>query len=344
MFRNHVGITFVPTLACNTGCAHCLDNSSLSDPVHFPVEMARCIVDETRKEGYELSVLFTGGGEPLLHPELSTIAHLFGSYEKNEGMFIITSGFLEEEEVRRKNFRSILRSGYFSNQIEHSFNLFHASFPIRLINFLKMMYAHDKEAYVKVRMCVSLENCHATRTRFKEALSIVAEEIGGEVHELPLGELVTDKIEEDLENINEEDADFFPRLYVIRTSRGKGIIIEVMPISFEKLGRGKNIPEQEWGIFVCDALGEHNKQGVHLSIWPDGSVYPECSCPHVKNFCLGKIGHDPLSIIVARKEMFIKSIQQSPLVTDKNLYQQDVTGDCCRACQRLVADGTIKTS
>lgn len=343
--KRHIGISMFPTSQCDTGCAHCIDSSDCKNPSHFTKELAETIVREARGERWTLSVLFTGGGEPLLTPELIGIMDAFGSYERLAMLSLITSGFLDSEMHRLERLETLLKRPYAKNiWLDQSFNLYHPSFPERLTNTARLFLKLRKKAYFQIRACMSLDNYKETQLAIETTISNLAEELKATNFSVPLGYHVSERrLFHLFENklIGEKtayklgvEAFLVPQRHVIKTKEG-GLVMLVQPIPFEPIGRGAEIDQYSYGYTVCDAISGYCKD-TYLIVGPDGSVYPDCSCFPTEHMRLGKIGVDSLATIVQRKDVFTQRITRT-ILADKRICQWG-TSELCDLCKQLVAE------
>jgi len=347
----NVGMSLFPTSVCDTGCAHCCDNCNMKNPTHFTRELAQEIVKDVKREKVDFGILFTGNGEPLMAPELLGIADVFGGYKNTRFMTMITSGFIQADGFRKSQFEALLERPYGKNlQVEQSFNLFHPSFPERLTNSIELMAASKSKRFFTVRTCMSLDNRHETWGSIEQAICAAAKNLDAtHCYMLPVGWHKTDReryfpwIQEMLQKFEVSpqvavEASLMPHWCVIKTKQG-GVLLEIQPISLEKIGRGKNIAQDPWSKFVCGIMGIHNDWGAHLSVRTNGDVYPECSCPAVEHMRLGTIGIDSLSDITRRKDVFAEGFMRAILL-DRRMFDWG-TFDVCNFCQQIVAERGI---
>jgi organic radical activating enzyme len=343
--KRQIGINLFSTSQCDTGCRHCLDNSDCKNPVNFTADLAAKIVEECRKERWGLHVLFTGGGETLMTPNLLEITDEFGCYERLHTFKIITSGFLESETFRKKQLKDLLKRAYAKNLIvEQSFNLYHESFPDRLANMARLIMEVRKRGYFHVRACMSLENCHETQSEIEKTLSNLAQEVDGQYRQLLIG-------------LNESERRLFPlfenkifggsighrlcmnavlenQMQGIRKKDGSAVLIFVDPVSFEPTGRGVEIAQSSFGSATCTLL--FGQWESSLLVGPDGSVYPDCACYPDEHMRLGKIGQDSLVEIVRRRDLFAERIMGA-FLADKRMCQWG-TASTCTLCKQIVAE------
>jgi MoaA/NifB/PqqE/SkfB family radical SAM enzyme len=346
--RRHVGITLYPTSQCDTGCAHCIDNSDCKNPIHFTKELAEKIVKEARSERWMLSTLFTGGGEPLMAPELLEIADTFGKYERMYTFGIITSGFTDAEADRKEKFEKLLKKPYAKKiTVEQSFSLYHKSFPERLSNILRSITSIRRSSYLQIRACMSLDNCYETQKSIDDVIKNLAKELDSETFPLPIGwqddfstlhylfenKIIGDKIAHRLA----VESFLAPSWRALKTKEG-GIVTRTQPISFEQTGRGENISQSSYAKSVCYTTSV-DFPDTYLIVGPDGSVYPDCSCYPISHMRLGKIGKDSLVELVRRKDLFTARITQA-LLADKRMCRWG-TKEACDVCKQIVFEKGI---
>ncbi|MEF3691755.1 MAG: radical SAM/SPASM domain-containing protein [Candidatus Moraniibacteriota bacterium] len=336
------------TTACDTGCKHCNSNSSLVNPIHFTEEMARIIVGESKKNNLKLAVLFTGGGEPLLNSQLASIADTFFGYKKFDSFHLFTSGFTAKEKERKENLRNLLciKSKVKHFEIYQSFNLYHKSFPERLINLADMMMSLNDKSFFFLRACVSIENYQETHFVIEKTLGHYAFVKQGKFFLFPLGYFEKDRHNfplsendllnlEDMENLKLKSFNT-PHWYFIKKGDSK-LIITLFSFSFLPEGRGRSLKEKPFSKIVCFPMGRVNNNS--LLIGPDGAVYPDCGCYPDKVMCLGKIGENPLSEIIERKNKFSAQILKR-FLSDSRVCQWG-TDEVCVLCKKIVAEGGL---
>lgn len=346
--KRHVGITLFPTSRCDTGCAHCIDSSNCAAPIHFTRELAETITSEARKLRWQLSVLLTGGGEPLMTPELIGIADTFGAYKRLGKFGIVTSGFTDNEPDRREQFETLLQRAYAKRiMVEQSFNLYHPSFPERLENTARLLMNTYPKHHFTLRACMSLDNLGQTQDRIGDAIRNIAKKMDATYIPVPLGWQESDRrlfpayenrvIGSKAARRLEVEAHLTPQWHAIKTKDG-GIIVHVQPIPLEHGGRGASITERPWAACVCDALQAHWRDTC-LIVTPDGSVYPECSCWPTVHMRLGTLGKDSLEELVRRKDVFSARIMRAMLADNRMCTWG--TQETCTLCKQIVAERGI---
>lgn len=342
--KRHIGINLVPTSSCDTGCLHCMDNCHNNNPVHFSKELTKKIINEAGLEMWKLSVLFTGGGEPLLAPDFLKIADLFASYERIGYIDLITSGFTNDEHERREKLKDLLRRPYAKNVlIDQSFNLYHESFPERLSNMARAILEVQGRGNFRVRACMSMENATKTQLLIEKTIKDLANELQGIYVPFILGEHKADRSRfKVFENKYTDDETALrlhlemsvtPQWHGIRTKNG-GVAIHVIPISFEQTGRGNKINETPFANSLCGSFIA-DIEDTYMWIMPDGHVFPECSCPPDNHMSLGKIGQDSLVDLVKRKDIFFERIFEE-ILGDNRMFEWG-TNDVCKVCKQIVA-------
>lgn len=347
--RRHIGITLFPTSQCDTGCNHCIDKSDCNNQTNFTKELAEKIVKEARSERWQLSVLLTGGGEPLLTPELIGIADTFGNYERIKAFSMITSGFIDSETFRKRQFETLLKRRYAKNMsIDQSFNLYHQSFPERLANTIRLIMNIKKQSFLRIRACVSLENLRGTQEKIKDVMKNLAKEFEATDFSIPLGYMEEDRrlfhlFESKLTDNRTAyklgvEAFLIPAWHAIKKGDG-GIVTIIEPISFEQTGRGKNILQTPYAKSICWTTGT-SWENTYLIVGPDGSVYPDCSCYPVEHMRLGKIGEDSLVELTRRKDVFTERITKAIIVDNRMCHWG--TNDACNLCRQIVAEKGIE--
>jgi organic radical activating enzyme len=347
-----IGISLFPTSVCDTGCTHCLDNCSTKNPTYFPVELAKEIIKEVKRAERKFAVLFTGNGEPLMAPDLLELADVFGAYKRTEYISLITSGFTHLDGFRKSQLEELLRRPYKKKlHIEQSFNLFHSSFPERLENIIELMATMKHGGYLIVRACMSYNNRSETWAGIEKAICAVASKLEAtHCFMLPVGWDEMDRlmyfplIQELVSRIGVSwrvavEASLIPHWCFLRTKSGN-VLMAIQPISFEQIGRGKNIQQHSWARFVCDVFGDHNEVATHLSVRTNGDVYPECTCPAGEQMKLGTIGVDSLASIAWRKDIFAERLRRN-ILADKRMFEWG-TYEVCVLCQQIVAERGIE--
>ncbi|MEI7891353.1 MAG: hypothetical protein WCI36_05305 [bacterium] len=346
--ERHIGITLYPTSKCDTGCAHCIDDSTCKNPIHFKKELAEKIVKEARRERWQLSVLLTGGGEPLMTHDLLGITDVFGNYERLGIFGMITSGFLNRETERKTQFENLLKRGYMKNfSIDQSFSLYHESFPERLANTATLMMQNQEISAFRIRAAMSLENCKQTKLKIEDVLKKLAEKIDGKSFALPIGFHESDRR---LFHLFENtiiggaqtyklftEAVLMTSWHAIKTKKG-GTVINVMPIPFEQIGRGSSINQTSFSKSVCYTLGV-DFEDTYLIVTPSGDVFADCSCTSSDHMRLGNIGKDSLVDLIARKDVFSKKITQALLADSRHC--QWGTKEACELCKQIVFEKGI---
>lgn len=331
------------TTACNTGCDHCNCSSNCKNPIHFTSEMADRLVQEMQKEDLEISVFLSGGGEPLQNPELPQIVKTFNDYEKTDLIHINTSGFLEDELLRKQNLDKLIGLKMDNLIIHQSFNLYHSSFPMRLTNMVNFLLDNMQSAYLSVRPCISFENYLETLNLGEEVLIKLANKRGGIFYNLPIGYSSKERSNFYLTPNGIVTSDDFSFIWfkvmisrthhVIKDSK-KGILIDFMPFSFTREGRGKKIQETPIARICCVPMLEPDE--LSFIVAPDGNVYPDCDCYPNSIMSLGNVKNDPLAEIINRKDKFSKQILGRFLM-DKRICNWG-TSEVCVVCKQMVAE------
>ncbi|EKE16271.1 MAG: hypothetical protein ACD_11C00022G0003 [uncultured bacterium] len=351
--ERNFGITLLLTSMCDTGCSHCMDSSTIHNPTHFPKEMAEEIMREVRQKGWNFLAFLTGGGEPLMHPDFLGVVDVFGEYEKTVSVGMVTSGFLEGDVSREFNLREFLQRPYVpESHVEQSFHLYHPSFSDRFVNMVKLLQEIRERSLMNVRMCLSFENCEESWNKLERTIQSAADEIGGDYYALPGGFTENEQpnfsiVERNLGRGNwhfdwiaEKESLLISRCYVIRNNRDGGILLNIRPIPFDNIGRGKKIQESAWSQFVCGIFLDHKDFfSTRLSVDFHGYVYPEYCCAggHMR---LGRVGQDSM------EEMLLKGyriFQRLPsiILADKRMFKWG-TYEVCKLCQQIVAERGIE--
>lgn len=343
--QGYLGIRLYPTNICDTGCRHCIEDSGMKKAFHFQASMARAIVKEARWRRWDLSVLITGGGEPLLCQNLEEIVQIFKSYERLSFFFINTSGFLREEEERERRFRAIFCDKEMSRHIGLSFNLYHPSFPERLANVAEALMAmHDKN-FLMLRACVSCENAKETNRQIEKNIKEIAARQSGKHFYLPIGHgwdgrACIGKIHSLLEEGSYGpkqasklmfEGEIAEHWHAIKNERG-GLVIMLEHYSLIPEGRALRLCETPYSNTYCPEIECFNKQ-AELTIDADGLVYPEQSCHGDKNMNLGRIGQDQLAKMLMRKQVFREKITKA-LLGDKRRFVWG-SREMCLICRQI---------
>ncbi|MFZ2154164.1 MAG: radical SAM protein [Candidatus Moraniibacteriota bacterium] len=348
-----LNLVVYPTSRCDTGCNHCMDDCNMNNPQDLKPEMAQQIVDEVKKRGSDLVVLFTGYGEPLLTPNLVKIVETFGSYEKTQHVGIVTSGFSDKNNFRKAQFEDLL-NGVCAEKlgISQSFSLFHPSFPERLKNIIELMINNGKKKELTIKVCLAVDNCKETWETATKTITEISNKMGLEHRASFLGWLEDDRekyffwVQEAIGDsrgyydwVVDFETHLIPQWHFIAKEGADDwlLAIEIQPILFEKVGRGKKLSNISAIDLSCGALGGGFTDGDSaLTIFPDGIVCSEC-CHKI---LYGKIGKDSIFEMDRRKDVFVERLRPS-LLADKRMFDW-MTADTCRICQNLVAERGIE--
>jgi organic radical activating enzyme len=350
-----LSLSIFPTSRCDTGCSHCMDNCNLNNPCDFTLEMAEQIVSEAGKEDSILEVLLTGYGEPLLNPNLLAIVECFASYKKNEFVHIITSGFSDKDSFRKSQFENLLKSPW-ANKIrfDHSFNLFHPSFPERLKNAIEMMLSREERMEISIRLCLAVDNYKETWREVESTIEEVAMQMCLEYRKTFFGwneenrkkdfYWVQKFIQDDGGEYSwavEFEAWNIPQFqFILEKGGGDWLLaIGIHPIVLEGIGRAEKMQNKVLD-FICGAIF-HSIKGEYtpsLTVMPDGRVTSEC-CNKV---IYGKLGEKSLFEMSEEDCLFSKRLLPT-LLSDKRMFEWR-TRDTCRICQNLLAERNFRLS
>ena len=351
MKKRRLELNIYPTTACDTGCLHCIDNSCLDNPSYFTPEMATELINQAKKEDIEISVLFSGGGEPLMNAQLAEIATIFHQYDKFNSLHLITSGFLEDEVLRKDIFKKLLNLDSEEKRVYvyQSFSLYQKSFPDRLTNMTRLMIDSKKATSLCVRACISCENSLETLDLAELTLRNLAQELDRDFYALPIGYLSKDRVNFNFSQNEILTSDFsfyiyskmltISVLYVMKNKNSKGgIVVTVYPFPFVRKGRAEKTQETSFSEVSCVPMMELGDSS--LLIAPDGSVYADCGCYPDTLMQLGKIGKNSLADIINRRDKFSAKITQR-FLADKRMCRWG-TDEVCKLCKQIVAeDGLI---
>lgn len=349
-----LNLVVYPTSRCDTGCTHCMDNCSMNNPQDLELEMAQQIVDEVKKGGSELAVLFTGYGEPLLTPNLVKIVEILGNHKGTKHIGIITSGFSDKDNFRKSQFEDLLNGACAEKlSISQSFSLFHPSFPERLKNIIEVVINNGQKKELTIRICLAIDNFKETWKTATKAIGETVKQMGLEHWVAFLGQTEADRKEyirwvqkfiEDRPNSYSWAVEFeswiVPQLqFITKNNSGEYLLaIRIQPILLEKVGRAEKLFDLPAMEFSCGALSSYfsNDDFSALTIFPDGVVCSEC-CHKI---LYGKLGENSLLEMNERKNVFAKRLLPS-LLADKRMFEWG-TADTCRICQNLVAERGIE--
>jgi organic radical activating enzyme len=349
--QGYLGIRLYPTNICDTGCRHCIEDSGMKNALYFQPSMAQAIVKEARRRRWDLSILITGGGEPLLCKNLEVIVQIFKSYERLSFFFINTSGFLKEEKERERRFRKIFSDKDLSLHIGLSYNLYHPSFPERFSNVAEALMAMHAKNFLMLRACVSSENAQETNRRIARDVEGLAKSVRGKYFCLPIGRSLPGKFNiEKLAYLLENEkygstqadklgfeAEVCDHWYAIKTERG-GLLIMVEHYSLIAGGRAFRLEETPYDNAYCPGLA-YPYDFDEITVDANGFAYPEQCCHPDQIMCLGQIGKDSLGEIVLRKRNFREQITKL-LLMDKRRFSWG-SPEMCQACRQICSQKTI---
>lgn len=345
--QKNIGITLYPTTRCDTGCSHCLDDCNMSNPRDFSPAMAQQIVDELEKENARLALFLTGQGEPLMNQNLPNILDVFSAYKNTYRIAMVTSGFTDKDELRRRNFEALLQRSYYDQIfVDHSFNLFHPSFPERLKNAIKMLVDAEHRRLLTVRMCVAGDNYDETWQSLWDSLADVTNELGLVYYRQIVGmdedsrkehfPYVTKLIKES-GRFRDWAVDFesalIPQWHTIGygSMKGPSLFVKAEAILLEKAGRASKTSLIAVDSFVCELFKNLDiGNSVPLTIDSEGNIYPACDCPMI----IGKVGQDSIIELAKRKEKFSEKIWRE-ILADKRMFELG-TRNICRICESIV--------
>lgn len=348
-----LSLSIFPTSRCDTGCSHCMDNCNLNNPCDFTLEMAEQIVTEASREDSILEVLLTGYGEPLLNPNLVKIVECFASYRKNEFVHIITSGFSDKDSFRKSQFENLLKSPWAKKiRFDHSFNLFHPSFPERLKNAIEMMLDNGKRMEISIRLCLAVDNYKETWREAERIIGEIATQMRLEYRKTFFGWSEesrkknfywVQKFIEDNKEVYSWAVEFeswiIPQFQFILEKGGDDwlLAIGIYPILLEGIGRAEKMRNKVLN-FTCGAIfyGFGDDYAPSLTVMPDGRVTAEC-CNKV---IYGKLGEKSLFEMSEEDRIFSKRLLPT-LLSDKRMFEWR-SRDICRICQNLIAEKGVK--
>lgn len=143
-------IAVLCTTKCNTGCRHCSFDSMPKGE-----DMALGVIRELKKSLQEcqdqVTVIFTGGGEPLQWPHLPEALSLLKDLP--EIVFVLmTSGCLGKNDERFAVLKESLKQVQGKLKVTFSFNLFSPTFPQRLAFTLPFILIEERYRVTNVKM------------------------------------------------------------------------------------------------------------------------------------------------------------------------------------------------
>jgi organic radical activating enzyme len=132
------------TSRCDTGCRHCCDNSCPSG-IDLSLEKLDLLKKSIEDYNGQVYLCLSGGGEPLMWPNLIEAIKIFGNNEKID-VALVTSGCLSEKDKRFETLKEIFEiDNFISTSL--SFNLFSSSFPRRLAFTLPFILQKTERKY-----------------------------------------------------------------------------------------------------------------------------------------------------------------------------------------------------
>lgn len=359
---NTVNISIDGTDECvGRDCAMCSGDPKPRRTQSFTLDQAKVVVQEVSKLKLGLMTTLTGGGETLLTPDLPKIVEEFLGYSRTHFVAIVTSGFLPEEKVEKRNVEEIMKLKN-AEKVEFSlsFHTLGRRFNERFKNTLGYLMKQPHVRKVGVKMTYYDKTIGQTIINFQKVICELAREespmssvneYGLDVSDegvrrflrLPILEKLVNHYSEKNMHIIMASLLTLPFKYIFRREYASKEPLEVwlFPQEVSLHGKGANIdikrrtqPYQCATIFGDAPL--FARHAAHLHIGFDGNYYPSCGCPYDESIRLGTVGIDPLIKVLERLVRF-----EFETVERMSLRRHEFHGKIpCSECIRITKENS----
>ncbi len=170
------------TARCDTGCRHCLCNST-SRGDDLPLEAIKELEKSIKKHPRKVHLCFTGCGEPLMWPHLPEAISRLSKLENVSSVALMSSGCLSEQDDRLPVLKEAIKAEE-SLVLNHSFHLYHPSFSQRLAFILPWLLKNNKGRLINVRTVLGflppVEDSlrEETRATFDQLEKVIKQTVG----------------------------------------------------------------------------------------------------------------------------------------------------------------------
>lgn len=323
---------------CDRGCSHCACNSRPDGANFLAFGQVEDLLKQIKRFDFRyVKLCISGGGEPLLHPDLVKIADMaFGALGKKLDLLIVTSGCLSEAEAEKEIIRELAKK--YSRRLKFllSFNLYNKTFPERLRTTLDLILRGGM-IWAEIKLCFSLQNFAETYKRLYDALNDFGLYSGVDVRHLMvdvedrffrpehyLSEIWSLRRMRQLTGLSLQSA----CLYILASRYGI-MLLSVLPFSVHQRGRALNLKQCAWYLPGCRFLFKFPRRNVvNLFIDQRGRFLPDCDCITEPEMSLGEIGQISLAEVLRVKEDLGHYLIRAILADKRRFNDWDV----CKIC------------
>ena len=346
--RRNIGFSIYATSTCNRCCLHCSQSAFHSQPpVHFSKKMAEDLMESAKTHDRRITIYITGGGEPLMSPELVPVVETFIKDSQVRRVSMVTSSFLSKDLDDKKRLEDLI-SLQIRNKLalDISFNCFNSTFPERLGNFLKVFIRSSEIETATLRFCVSLTNFGKTFNDSAKVLEAFEEEFDLEIR----GHMVDFRSEgykRELHLFNERffkekrldyltlEAYYIPTVFAVYKDSKIIKAIRVFPFPLIRNGKGRAIKDRLMGNgFCCETMLKTDMNYLHVNF--NGTYFPQCGCAQFPEMKIGEIG-DNIDEVLERKSLLAQKLMEKMLSSKKMFPKNSIACDFCPAFMKDIA-------
>ena len=346
--RRNIGFSIYATSICNRSCSHCSQSALHSrTPVYFSKGMAEDLMESAKTHDRKITIYITGGGEPLMSPELIPVVETFIKDSQVRRVSMVTSSFLSEDLDEKKRLEDLI-SLQTRNKLalDISFNCFNSTFPERLSNFLKVFIKSPEIKTATLRFCVSLTNFGKTFNDSAKVLEAFEKEFDLEIrgHMVDFG---SKEFKRELYLFNERffnekrlnsltlEAYYIPTVFAVYKGPNMIKAIRIYPFPLIRKGKGRAIKDRLMGNgFCCATMSKIDMNYLHINL--DGSYFPECGCAQFPEMKIGEIG-DNIDEVLERKSLLAQKLMEKMLSSKKTFPKNTIACDFCPAFMKDIA-------
>lgn len=294
----------------------------------------------------KITVCITGGGEPLMSPELIPVVETFMKDSQVSQMSVITSGFLSKNLNEKKRLENLLDLQTRNKlSLDVSFNCFNPTFPERLHNFLRLFIKSPEIKTVTLRFCVSLTNFGKTFNDSAKVLEAFEEEFDLEIrgHMVDFG---SEDFKRSLYLFNETlfkkkyldyltlKAYCIPTVFAIYKDSDMVKAIKVYPFPFIRNGRGRTIKDRLMGNgFYCTTMLKMDSGHLHVDF--NGTYFSQCGCAQFPEMKIGEIG-DNIDEVLERKSLLAQKLMEKMFLSREIFPKNAIACDFCLAFMKNI--------
>ncbi len=337
--QRNIFIGIETTTRCNRHCRHCSFDST-EEGVDFTSRKTEKLISHIEKNNLRSNICLSGGGEPLMNPQLPDIAKIISDSPLTEELHLVTSGLRNNTEEKR--LEKVIQN------VDHEKFLLHLSFHIYSPGFLKRFEStvkfllESRLNYFHIKATVGKKRPEGPLDAVHKHLEDVFEKLGIRLFIIEPGnwtcfhtQLFSRTIyNEEFKGLLEDMA-FWPLCWYAHFSKRKAILVKSQALYQE--GRAKKLGNLAFPYnqsYYCPTIFQKKTASLHLDVM--GNFYPAGDClpktyPHMT---IGTVD-DKFKGVLKRQGLLADKMLRL-ILTDKRMY--DKKNNICFLCSRIKAE------